>query len=121
MKKALFFMSLVLLSFCISAQTLSTDTTFYGSLVSKAPDATSVTYLWTQVSGPNTAKIVSPTSLQTNATGLISGTYIFQLVGTDNFGVSSLPSKLEVDVARNAIAPVVSAGTSPISVKLGTK
>ena len=36
-------------------------------------------FLWTKVSGPNTPTIVSPNSLITNVTGLIAGTYVFQL------------------------------------------
>lgn len=36
-------------------------------------------YLWTRVSGPNTPTIVTPTAVTTNITGLIAGTYVFQL------------------------------------------
>lgn len=35
---------------------------------------------WTQVSGPNTSTIVSPTSSSTSITGLITGTYIFRYI-----------------------------------------
>lgn len=38
---------------------------------------------WTQVSGPNTATIVSAGSISTTVTGLIEGTYVFRLTVTD--------------------------------------
>lgn len=41
---------------------------------------------WTQLVGPNTATIVSPGSLTTSLTGLIVGTYQFQLSATDSNG-----------------------------------
>ena len=117
MKKLLFILLLTSVSFAGFSQTA--DTTLRGRLISKAPDATSVSYLWTKVSGGN-CTIASPTSLQTDVTGLTVGTYVFQLVGTDNFGVTSLPSRVTVTVNRNAIAPVVNAGADFI-IKLGTK
>lgn len=42
------------------------------------------TSLWTQISGPNTATITAPGSLSTTVTGLITGTYVFQNLETDN-------------------------------------
>lgn len=45
---------------------------------------TIVSYQWTQVSGPNTATITSPTSQSTTVTGLITGTYVFRVVSTDD-------------------------------------
>lgn len=39
---------------------------------------------WSQVSGPNTAVIESSASMQTNVSGLIAGTYVFQLLVRDN-------------------------------------
>ena len=112
MKKAILFLAIIFsISFSLQAQTVA-DTTLHGTLVSKAPDATSVTYLWTQVSGPTASAIVSPTSLVTNVTGLTVGVYTYQLVGTDNFGVVSLPKQVTVTVIRLATAPVVDAGAN---------
>lgn len=45
--------------------------------------------LWTQVSGPNTATITSPSTESTTVTGLVSGTYVFMLTATDTEGHSS--------------------------------
>lgn len=44
---------------------------------------------WTQVSGPGIATIVSPTTQITNISNLNIGTYVFNLLGTDNNGNSS--------------------------------
>lgn len=41
---------------------------------------------WSQVSGPNTAGFSAPTALSTNATGLITGVYVFRLTATDSAG-----------------------------------
>jgi len=42
--------------------------------------------LWTQVSGPNTAAFSAATALSTNATGLVTGVYVFKLTATDSEG-----------------------------------
>ena len=47
-------------------------------------------YSWTQVSGPNTAGITTPASVSTNVTGLILGTYIFQLSVNNGISVSQV-------------------------------
>ena len=107
MKKLLSLLIFISISFAAICQT--TTVTLKGTLVSKAVDATSMTYLWTQVSG-STVTITSPTSLTTTLTNVGTGTYKFQLVGTDNFGVKSLPSFTNVTVNRGVVIPVVDAG-----------
>lgn len=53
-------------------------------------DGTIASYAWTQMpGGPNTATIVSPNSATTNLTGLIGGSYVFNLLVTDNQGAVS--------------------------------
>jgi hypothetical protein len=52
-------------------------------------DDSIVSYVWSQVSGPNTATIVNNLSSYTNVIGLIEGTYEFKLVVTDTRGCSS--------------------------------
>jgi hypothetical protein len=54
-----------------------------------AEGKTIATILWTQVSGPNTAGFSAPTALTTNATGLITGVYVFKLTVTDNTGTKA--------------------------------
>lgn len=45
-------------------------------------------HLWTQLAGPGTAAISSPTTYPTNVTSLVPGKYTFQLTATDNLGRS---------------------------------
>ncbi|MDP4251922.1 MAG: DUF4082 domain-containing protein [Bacteroidota bacterium] len=58
-------------------------------------------YTWTQVSGPGTSLIASPATASTAVTGLIQGTYVFQL--SLNGGVSLS----QVTITVNAVAPPV--------------
>lgn len=44
---------------------------------------------WSQVSGPNTASFSAGTALSTNATGLVTGTYVFKLTATDSEGTTA--------------------------------
>ena len=50
------------------------------------PDGSIVGYRWTQLSGPTTASINSPSSASSMVTGLVFGVYQFQLEVTDNSG-----------------------------------
>ncbi len=50
------------------------------------PDGTISSLLWTQVSGPNTATITSPTIATTTVTNIVTGTYVFRLQAIDNSG-----------------------------------
>lgn len=45
--------------------------------------------LWSQVSGPSTAIIATPTSLSTLMSGLVEGLYVFRFSATDNLGATS--------------------------------
>lgn len=45
--------------------------------------------LWTVVSGPNNPSINIPSALSTSVTGMIAGTYVFNLKAIDNNGLSS--------------------------------
>jgi hypothetical protein len=49
-------------------------------------DGTIVAYLWSQVSGPNGSVITNPGSRTTSVRNLVNGTYVFQLMATDNDG-----------------------------------
>lgn len=75
--------------------TLPTNsTTLDGS--ASMDDGTITTYTWTQVSGPtaiNPNDVVNPT-----ITGLLEGTYMFQLVVTDNFGALSTLDTVSITV-----------------------
>lgn len=49
-----------------------------------------VSYLWSEVSGPNVPLISSEGSLSTKVHGLTAGVYIFQLTATDTFGLTGV-------------------------------
>lgn len=69
------------------AQTINlpTDTAY---LSGSATDSVSAItgYIWSQISGPNTAIFSDDGSPYTSVSGLISGTYVFQLMATDANG-----------------------------------
>lgn len=50
------------------------------------PDGTITTLLWTQTSGPNSATFTGQTTLSLTASGLVAGTYVFNIEVTDNRG-----------------------------------
>lgn len=53
-------------------------------------DGQVVSYLWSQVSGPNKIEIINPGSPSTSANGFVEGAYIFQLQVTDNDGATGV-------------------------------
>jgi len=66
-------------------------------------NGTIVSYAWTQISGPSTATITSAGSAQTTVTGLVQGVYVFQLLVTDNSGVTATD---QTQVTVNPTVPV---------------
>jgi len=62
-------------------------------------DGKVVAYLWSQVSGPSSTIIVNPGSASTLIKGFIQGTYVFQLMVTDDKGATG------VDTASVVINP----------------
>lgn len=82
----------------------TTSTTLNGS-----GSTNSSVYLWTFISGPNTPTIVSPTTVTTSVTGLITGTYIFKLAV--NGGTVS-PQISQVSIIVNATPVQANAGNN---------
>jgi len=73
-------------------------------------DGTIVSYAWVKISGP-AATIASPSSATTNITGMVAGTYIFQLTVTDNIGQTGTDAvQVLVNPAANQL-PVANAGS----------
>jgi len=73
--------------------TLPVDSTILsGSAVD--PDGSIVAYLWSQVSGNAGTQIVNPGSPNAKVKGLQVGTYIFQLMATDNKGATGVDTTL---------------------------
>lgn len=62
-------------------------------------DGKVVAYLWSQISGPSATDIVNPGSASTEITGFSKGTYIFQLIATDDGGATG------VDTASVVVNP----------------
>lgn len=83
--------------------TLPTST---ATLNGSGSTGTITTYSWTNVSGPNTPTITSASTVSTGVTGLIAGTYVFQL--SVNSGAST--SQVQVKVLP---APVGIANAGP--------
>ena len=84
--------------------TLPTTNVVLDGSASSDPDGNIVSYAWSKISGPNTPIIVSATSSSTNITGLLQGTYVFQLLVTDNMGFTGTSTQT---VAVNASTPGV--------------
>lgn len=61
-------------------------------------DGTVISYLWSQVSGPKPAVLSSPGSASTDVDSLSNGTYVFQLMATDNWGATSV-KKVSISVS----------------------
>jgi hypothetical protein len=78
------------------------------------PDGTIQNYSWTQVSGPSTVTMSNSNAVESTVNGLIVGTYVFQLLVTDNNGATNSDQvTIQVNAAVNKIneAPVAWAGT----------
>jgi len=75
-------------------------------------DGSIVGYSWTQISGPSPAAIANSISGVTEVTGLVKGSYQFELVVTDNDGGTGTSIVAVVVNAPANIPPVVDAGPS---------
>jgi hypothetical protein len=74
------------------------------------PDGTISTYNWTRIAGPNTPIATGANTALLSLTGMVAGTYTYQLTVTDNSGASS-SSQVKV-IVTNAVnkPPVANAG-----------
>lgn len=109
----------------IGAQTttLPTNTaTLSGSASARVGGASIHSVTWSQVSGPNTASLTTPTAWSTTASGLIAGVYTFQMTVTDNGGgVYKVPTTVTVNAATTAIAPLLTiVSTQTITLPVNT-
>lgn len=73
-----------------------TDTLVGTATPSGGTTISSVT--WTQIVGPNTATIATPSSLTTQISGLIPGNYSFQIVATQSDAQVSPPATVSIQV-----------------------
>ena len=89
--------------------TLPTSTiTFAGS--GTDPDGTVTAYLWTKIAGPTAGTITNPASATSTVTGLVAGTYRFELRVTDNAGAFGRDTMQVIVNAATNIPPVANAG-----------
>jgi hypothetical protein len=78
------------------------------------PDGTIINYQWSQLSGPSGAAVANNGSDKPTVTNLLAGTYVFQLLVTDNNGSSGIDQvSVTVNPAVNKInqSPVALAGS----------
>lgn len=74
-------------------------------------DGTITSYNWTKISGPTSSNIISPNSSKTLVKTLVMGIYEFQLIVTDNGGLSSKDTiQIIVDSPTVNHPPVACAG-----------
>ena len=66
--------------------TLPTSTVLLDAISSSDADGWIKGNRWSQVSGPNTATIATPTTFWTQVSNLIAGTYVFRVAAIDDKG-----------------------------------
>src|SRR6185295_12322267 len=86
---------------------------------------TITSYAWTRISGPNTPTITSPAAATTTVTGLIQGTYVFQLSVNNGASVSQTTVTVAAAVTTTNIfttqVPNGVAQTDGTALELGVK
>lgn len=78
----------------------------------KDEDGTIVSYTWSLLSGPNNPVIQAVSSPSTKVTGLIAGSYSFQLTVTDDKGSKAADSVSVIVLKETNKTPVADAGAS---------
>ena len=82
------------------------------------PHDSIVSYLWSQVSGPNNAKIVFPGSSSTYFTNIIAGKYVFQLMAVDADGETSVKSVIVTTLAPAPVTLTLQPTNNPYEIHL---
>jgi hypothetical protein len=99
----------------------ATTTTLNGS----GSTGTITSYAWTRVSGPNTPTIATPAAVTTSVSGLIQGTYVFQLSVNNGVSVSQVTVNVVPAVTSTTIfttqTPAGTTGTDGSAIELGVK
>ena len=94
--------------------TLPIDSVILDGTRSTDPDGTIASYKWTKISGPASSNILRPDSSKTLVKTLVKGVYKFELMVTDNGGLSA---KDTVQVIMNDLvnhSPIANAGPDQI-------
>lgn len=74
------------------------------------PENSPLTYKWSKISGPSQYTLTNATSINASISNLLSGTYDFQLVVTDGYGLSSADVVRVTVNNQNPQIPVANAG-----------
>ncbi len=92
---------------------LPTSSVTLNASSSNDPDGTINSYNWSKLSGPSSGTISTPTSVSTNVTALVQGTYQFQLIVTDDKGATGKDT-VTITVNNANQSPVADAGQSQV-------
>ena len=81
------------------------------------PDGDSITYAWsiTQKPASSTAYLIDPTAAQPTLVADLLGTYVIELIVTDNQGLDSLPDEVVITPEKVNIKPVAFAGGNDVA------
>jgi len=90
--------------------TLPVDTTTLNGSGSYDSGGVIKSYVWTLISGPTAYTLVGSNVVQASLSGLVAGTYTFQLTVTDNYGISSSSTVTVTVKPEPEIPPVANAG-----------
>lgn len=72
-----------------ATQTANANPKVMTGTATPAAGKTIVSQFWSQVSGPNTAIMATPTALSNSISGLVTGVYVFKLTVVDSAGVET--------------------------------
>lgn len=72
-----------------ATQTASTNPKVLTGTATAASGKTIASQQWTQLSGPSTVVMATPTALSNSVSGLVTGVYVFQLTATDSQGTQA--------------------------------
>ncbi|MCW3094218.1 MAG: Ig family protein [Ferruginibacter sp.] len=73
-------------------------------------DGTISSYSWVKISGPSAGVITNPNASGTTVTGLVQGTYSYELAVTDNSGAKAKDTVLVIVTGAANLAPMANAG-----------
>jgi ribosomal protein L14 len=92
--------------------TLPTNSVSLDGSLSSDPDGSIASYSWSQISGPSASRISNGSQAAATAGNLVAGQYIFELIVTDNSGVTA-KAQVKINVAASGLQPPISnAGTN---------